>query len=87
MKPSSNDLYFLCFLYLQHDNVERVLSVLRQNSVPGIEHITTNDIVNGRLKAILSLFFSLSRYKQANKIKDPLKLNQNQKMLLRSQDR
>jgi hypothetical protein len=57
--------------YLQYANVEACLTVLRQNSVPGVESVTTNDIIGGRLKAILSLFFSLSRYKQASKLKAP----------------
>lgn len=57
--------------YLQYDNVEACLNILRQNSVPGVENITTNDIIGGRLKAVLSLFFSLSRYKQASKLKAP----------------
>lgn len=61
----------LLFFFLQNDNVEACLAVLRQNSVPGVESVTTNDIINGRLKAILSLFFSLSRYKQASKLKAP----------------
>jgi hypothetical protein len=42
---------------------------LRQQSVGGLENITTNDICSGRLKAVLSLFFALSRYKQATKQK------------------
>jgi hypothetical protein len=40
--------------------------------VPGVDGITTNDIITGRLKAVLSLFFSLSRYKQASKLKAPV---------------
>jgi hypothetical protein len=61
-----------------------VLGVLKQNSVPGVENITANDLINGRLKAILSLFFSLSRYKQNSKPKEQQKLHQNQIMLLRN---
>lgn len=60
-----------CF-YLQYDNVEACLKILRQHSVPGVDGITTNDIISGRLKAVLSLFFSLSRYKQASKLKAPV---------------
>lgn len=59
------------FVYLQFDNVEACLNLLRQNSVAGVETVTSNDIINGRLKAVLSLFFSLSRYKQASKLKTP----------------
>ncbi|XP_070506667.1 protein sickie-like isoform X5 [Chironomus tepperi] len=56
-----------------YDNVEACLAVLRQNQVGGLETITTNDICAGRLKAVLSLFFSLSRYKQASKLRTPTK--------------
>lgn len=62
---------FSC-LYLQYDNVEACLDILRHNSVPGVENVTTNDIIGGRLKAVLSLFFSLSRFKQASKLKVPI---------------
>ena len=34
-----------------------------------MEKITASDISNGRLKAVLSLFFALSRYKQETKQK------------------
>lgn len=51
--------------------MEACLNILRHNSVPGVENVTTNDIIGGRLKAVLSLFFSLSRYKQASKLKAP----------------
>lgn len=61
----------LSLIYLQYDNVEACLIILRQNCVAGVEGITTNDIIGGRLKAILSLFFSLSRYKQQSKLKAP----------------
>ncbi|CRK90955.1 CLUMA_CG004644, isoform A [Clunio marinus] len=56
-----------------YDNVESCLAVLRQNQVGGLETITAKDICSGRLKAVLSLFFSLSRYKQASKQKTPSK--------------
>lgn len=56
---------------LQYDNVEACLVVLRNYSVPGVENVTANDIIGGRLKAVLSLFFSLSRFKQASKLKAP----------------
>lgn len=70
------DINFLYVLYLQFDNVEACLTILRQNSVGGLENITTSDICSGRLKAVLSLFFSLSRYKQASKLKTPSKSQQ-----------
>lgn len=61
---------------MQFENVEACLIVLRQNQVGGLENITANDICSGRLKAVLSLFFSLSRYKQASKLKTPNKSSQ-----------
>lgn len=67
----------LYFHSLQLDNVEACLNILRQNDVGGLESITASDICSaGRLKAVLSLFFSLSRYKQANKLKTPSKSSQ-----------
>lgn len=56
-------------LYLQHENVKHCLQVLQTHSVGGLEKITATDISNGRLKAVLSLFFALSRYKQETKQK------------------
>lgn len=41
--------------------------MLRSQSVGGLENITTNDICAGRLKAVLALFFALSRFKQQAK--------------------
>ncbi|KAL1400997.1 hypothetical protein pipiens_006966 [Culex pipiens pipiens] len=52
-----------------YDNVNSCLTVLRQHQVGGLESVTPNDICSGRLKAVLSLFFALSRYKQATKQK------------------
>ncbi|XP_063697668.1 protein sickie-like [Culicoides brevitarsis] len=50
-----------------HDNVNSCLSLLKQQEVGGLEDINASDICAGRLKAILSLFFALSRHKQASK--------------------
>ncbi|XP_043070626.1 protein sickie isoform X3 [Drosophila grimshawi] len=50
-----------------YDNVNSCLHVLRSQSVGGLDNITTNDICAGRLKAVLALFFALSRYKQQAK--------------------
>ncbi|KAH8410091.1 hypothetical protein KR009_005833 [Drosophila setifemur] len=49
------------------DNVNSCLHVLRSQSVGGLENITTSDICAGRLKAVLALFFALSRFKQQAK--------------------
>ncbi|XP_044250812.1 protein sickie isoform X1 [Drosophila takahashii] len=58
-KPKSQQQMF--------DNVNSCLHVLRSQSVGGLENITTNDICAGRLKAVLALFFALSRFKQQAK--------------------
>ncbi|KAM7351136.1 sickie isoform 4-T4 [Cochliomyia hominivorax] len=50
-----------------YDNVNSCLNVLRSQTVSGLDNITTNDICCGRLKAVLALFFALSRYKQQSK--------------------
>lgn len=60
--------YVLLFVFFsQFDNVNSCLSVLRAHSVCGLDSITTSDICAGRLKAVLALFFALSRFKQASK--------------------
>ena len=69
-------LTFFKFLYFQLDNVEACLNILRQNDVGGLESIAASDICAGRLKSVLSLFFSLSRYKQASKLKTPNRTSQ-----------
>ncbi|TMW54408.1 hypothetical protein DOY81_000511, partial [Sarcophaga bullata] len=50
-----------------YDNVNSCLNVLRSQTVSGLDNITTNDICCGRLKAVLALFFALSRFKQQSK--------------------
>ncbi|XP_041786525.1 protein sickie-like, partial [Anopheles merus] len=57
-----------------YDNVNACLTVLKLHQVGGLESVTPNDICSGRLKAVLSLFFALSRYKQATKQKSSLQL-------------
>lgn len=59
----------IILLPFQFDNVNACLNILRTHSVGGLESITTNDICSGRLKAVLALFFALSRFKQASKQK------------------
>lgn len=41
--------------------------MLRTQHVAGVENISGQDLRDGRLKAILALFFALSRHKQATK--------------------
>jgi hypothetical protein len=73
---SKNKIITSFSFQLQFDNVEACLAVLKQNQIGGLETITANDICSGRLKAVLSLFFSLSRYKQSTKLKTPTKAPQ-----------
>lgn len=41
--------------------------MLRAQHVAGVENVSGQDLRDGRLKAILALFFALSRHKQATK--------------------
>ena len=68
---------YISLFSFQFDNVNSCLSILREHSVGGLESITTTDICSGRLKAVLSLFFALSRFKQASKLKVPSKHQSN----------
>lgn len=54
-------------LCLQLDNINLCLSALRTQHVAGVESVSGQDLRDGRLKAILALFFALSRHKQAAK--------------------
>lgn len=51
----------------QLDNINICLSVLRAQHVAGVESVSGQDLRDGRLKAVLALFFALSRHKQAAK--------------------
>ncbi|KAB0802708.1 hypothetical protein PPYR_04894 [Photinus pyralis] len=51
------------------DNINICLSVLRTQHVSGVESVSGQDLRDGRLKAVLALFFALSRHKQATKQK------------------
>lgn len=55
------------FLLFQLDNINSCLNVLRAQHVAGVENVSGQDLRDGRLKAILALFFALSRHKQAAK--------------------
>uniref|UniRef100_A0A1A9W0B1 Calponin-homology (CH) domain-containing protein n=1 Tax=Glossina brevipalpis TaxID=37001 RepID=A0A1A9W0B1_9MUSC len=52
---------------MEYDNINSCLSQLRSHAISGLDNITTTDICCGRLKAVLALFFALSRYKQQSK--------------------
>ncbi|XP_050507171.1 protein sickie isoform X2 [Diabrotica virgifera virgifera] len=49
------------------ENINACLSFLRSQHVAGIENVSAQELRDGKLKAILALFFALSRHKQAAK--------------------
>ena len=49
------------------ENIQRCLELLHATGVQGVEEIVAKDIRDGNLKAILGLFFQLSRFKQQQK--------------------
>ncbi|CAH1134529.1 unnamed protein product [Ceutorhynchus assimilis] len=49
------------------DNINLCLSTLHSQHIQGIEGISAQELRDGKLKAILALFFALSRHKQATK--------------------
>ena len=55
-----------CFFLRQIDNISTCLGLLTALNIP-LEGVTPNDIHDGSLKAILTVFFALSRYKQQQK--------------------
>lgn len=52
---------------LQLENVQCCLDFLHAQKVQGLEQVTAVDIRDAKLKAVLALFFALSRHKQAAK--------------------
>lgn len=52
---------------LQLENVQCCLDFLHAQKVQGLEQVTAVDIRDAKLKAVLALFFALSRHKQASK--------------------
>ncbi|XP_044727991.1 protein sickie isoform X3 [Chrysoperla carnea] len=49
------------------DNINCCVRALKAQHVAGIDDICATDLQEGRLKAVLALFFALSRHKQATK--------------------
>ncbi|KAL4719654.1 hypothetical protein ACJJTC_010173 [Scirpophaga incertulas] len=49
------------------ENVQCCLDFLHAQKVQGLEQVTAADIRDAKLKAVLALFFALSRHKQASK--------------------
>ncbi|CAG9110557.1 unnamed protein product [Plutella xylostella] len=49
------------------ENVQCCLEFLHAQKVQGLEQVTAVDIRDAKLKAVLALFFALSRHKQASK--------------------
>lgn len=54
-------------MLLQLENVQCCLDFLHAQKVQGLEQVTAVDIRDAKLKAVLALFFALSRHKQASK--------------------
>ncbi|VEN54329.1 unnamed protein product [Callosobruchus maculatus] len=54
---------------IQLDNINLCLSTLRNQHVAGVEAVSPQELRDGKLKAILALFFALSRHKQAAKVR------------------
>ncbi|XP_061382858.1 protein sickie isoform X4 [Danaus plexippus] len=53
------------------ENVQCCLDFLHTQKVQGLEQVTAVDIRDAKLKAVLALFFALSRHKQASKQRTP----------------
>lgn len=66
-----NSIFYISILivFSQFDNVNNCLNTLHTIAVGGLDEITTNDICSGELRKILDLFYALSVYKQAAKLK------------------
>ena len=59
-------LVFFLVTFLQIDNISTCLRFLSALNIP-LEEVTANDVHEGNLKSILTVFFALSRYKQQQK--------------------
>lgn len=59
--------YSKTFFSFQLENVQCCLDFLHAQKVQGLEQVTAVDIRDAKLKAVLALFFALSRHKQASK--------------------
>ncbi|KAF9795226.1 hypothetical protein SFRURICE_004598 [Spodoptera frugiperda] len=55
------------FVFNELENVQCCLDFLHAQKVQGLEQVTAADIRDAKLKAVLALFFALSRHKQATK--------------------
>lgn len=61
----------IIFYFFQLENVQCCLDFLHAQKVQGLEQVTAVDIRDAKLKAVLALFFALSRHKQATKQRVP----------------
>ncbi|XP_060525859.1 protein sickie isoform X2 [Cylas formicarius] len=59
------------------DNINLCLGSLRAQHVAGVESVTAQELRDGKLKAILALFFALSRHKQATKARAQVEMTPN----------
>lgn len=57
----------IILIFFQLENVQCCLDFLHTQKVQGLEQVTAVDIRDAKLKAVLALFFALSRHKQASK--------------------
>lgn len=63
---------------LQLDNINLCLNLLKAQHVSGVDSVSAQELRDGKLKAILALFFALSRHKQAAKARAQQQQQQNQ---------
>ncbi|XP_030764582.1 protein sickie isoform X2 [Sitophilus oryzae] len=59
------------------DNINLCLATLHAQHIQGIEGISAQELRDGKLKAILALFFALSRHKQATKARQQQEMTPN----------
>ncbi|CAH0559609.1 unnamed protein product [Brassicogethes aeneus] len=50
---------------LNLDNINLCLNVLKSQHVSGVESVSAQELKDGKLKAILALFYALSRHRHA----------------------
>ncbi|XP_066251212.1 protein sickie [Euwallacea similis] len=59
------------------DNINLCISALHVQHIQGVEGISAQELRDGKLKAILALFFALSRHKQATKARQQQEMTPN----------
>lgn len=79
------DRFLIDFLLLQIENIKACLAFLAGIGV-NLDGITAKDVRDGNLKAILGLFFSLSRHKQRQKQQQQLSVEKEKLQKLQQQE-